>query len=105
MVLLLVFVYLFFSEPYWIHMDAGIACVVTAGCMPTNNGCLELNTITENRGTHAMVVMVTCLLCVKAAMDATLRPMIRLEMIYFHRNTAKQTQPLVINTLGKGDNA
>lgn len=86
-------------------MDAGIACVVTAGCMPTNNTCLERNTVTENRGTHAMVVMVTCLLCVKAAMDATLHPMIRLEMIHFHRNTAKQTQTLIRDTLGKGDNA
>ena len=52
-----------------------------------------------------MVVMVTCLLCVKAAMDATLHPMIRLEMIHFHRNTAKQTQTLIRDTLGKGDNA
>lgn len=74
-------------------------------CLITNNRCLERNTVTENRGTHAMVMMVTCLLYIKAAMDATLHPMTRLEMIYFHRNTAKQTQPLVINTLGKGDNA
>lgn len=34
-----------------------ITCVVTAGCMPTNNTCLERNTVTENRDTHPIAMI------------------------------------------------